>query len=165
MSDEKEFDFGSLEVIEVPVVGPDGKPYVLREANGDVAARFNNARGKCVQFRDGGMSAVDGQGDLEIFLVSLCLFHVNQNAANWNLEDQSTWTADLKRSVNGPVIRSWLERVVKPLFQKAKEISEIDEAEDLKALKEQRENLDKQIKKIGEDEAKNEQDDTPIGCD
>ncbi len=163
MSDEKEtettshddFDFGSLEAIEIPVVGPDKKPYILREASGDVVAKFNNARGRCVQFRDGGMSAVNGQGDLEAFLVSLCLFHVKEDG-----------TADFKKPVRAPIIRSWPERVVKPLFEKAKEISEIDEPDDLAALKEQRKKLNEQIEKLMEDSpAKNEQDNTPIGCD
>lgn len=160
-----EFDFGSLEVIEIPVVGPDKKPYILREASGDAVAKFNNARGRCVQFRDGGMSAVAGQGDLEALLVSLCLFHVVKEAdEEIDMNHPELWKADLKKALTAMTIRSWPERVVKPLFDKAKEISEIDEPEDLAALKEQRDKLDKQIKDLEESEAKNEQDDTPIGC-
>ena len=155
-------DFSSIEVIEIPVVGPDKNNYVLREASGDSVARFNNARGRCVQFKDGGMSSVDGQGDLEAFLVSLCLFHIKDDC---DTSDPSTWTADVKKSVKAPIIRAWPERVVRPLFEKAKEISEVDEPEDLKTLQEQRNKLDEQIKNIERNAPKNERDDTPVGCD
>lgn len=162
-----EFNFSSLEVIEIPVVGPDNKPYVLREASGDVVAKFNNARGRCVEFQEKGIHKMHGGGDLEAFLVSLCLFHAARDSNNEevDMDHPELWTADTKKPLTAMTIRSWPGKVVKVLFDKAKEISEIDEPEDLKALIEQRDKLDKQIKGLEEDQAKNGLVSIPIGCD
>ena len=145
MSEPNEFDFGSLETIEVPVVGANGKKYILREASGEAAARFNSMRGKCAKYTDGGVSEVSGIGHIPLFLVSLCLFNMKEDG-----------TANLQSTVVLSVIQSWPERVIKKLYAEALRISEIDQDDDLDNLKEQHKELGEKIIKMEKDAAKNE---------
>ena len=146
------FDFGSHKNIEISVVGPDGKSYILREAFGDAVAQFNNARGRCMRFEDGGVSSVDGQGNLELYLVSLCLFNVKEDGS-----------PNLESNVSRGVLGRWPARVIKPLFDKSKEISEIDMDDNLESLRKQYKELGERIRKMEEDAAKNEPNSTEIG--
>lgn len=102
-----EFDFGDLTPVEIDVVGPDKLKYVLKEANGHAAKVFNNARTQGIVFDDGKLKSITGAGELEPLLVSLCLF------------------GEGDRPVQQKVIEKWPERVVKKLFNKAKEISHL----------------------------------------
>jgi hypothetical protein len=147
------FDFGSLQLIEVPITGPDRKKYMLREASGDAVAKFNNARARCVRFQNGGMSAVDGQGDLEPLLVSYCLFEV------YDTGEVAT------KSVPVAMVRNWPERVIRRIYDKAREISEIDQDGSLEDLKKQRDKLNEQIAKMEEDASKNEQEPSATGSE
>ena len=152
MSEQNEFDFGSLETIEIPVVGANGKKYILREASGEAAARFNSMRGKCAKYADGGVSEVSGIGHIPLFLISLCLFSVKEDG-----------TANLQSTVALSVIQVWPERVIRKLYAKALEISEIDQNDDLDSLREQYKELGEQSAKMEEDAAKSEQKSTETG--
>lgn len=147
-----DFDFGSLEIIEIPVVGPNKKKYKLREASGDAVARFNNERTRCMKFQDGGVSGVSGQGQLEMFLVASCLFNVD--------EDEEPIPT---KPITMNELRPWPGKVVTRLFNKAKEISEIDLDVDLVSLRKQYKELGERIAKMEEDEAKNEPSSTETG--
>lgn len=130
--------FESLEPIEIPVKIA-GKDYVLREAGEAFASKYQNAlmsSTKVVEGTDGNKSAtVQGISDTEALLVSLCLFEIGQNNSKVN--------------VNVNTIRTWPHRVVKPLFQKAEEISGLGanetEATLLKRLKDTQDKLNKLI--------------------
>lgn len=105
-------DFNDLSPIEVPV-SIDGRSYILREATGDAACRYRNALLACTQLGpEGKPSSVKGMADAEPLLVSLCLFD------------------DAGKPVSGPTIRKWPARVLKALFDKATEISQLGEEED-----------------------------------
>lgn len=126
------FGFDSLEPIEVPFKFR-GKSYVLREASEDVACRYRNAILRVSKVEDGKFTAGDGFADTSAILVSGCLFEVTDGG---------------EKSVPLPTVRAWPARVVKPLFQKAKEISDLDEketpetlTEKILALQEQRSKL------------------------
>ncbi|MEM2932494.1 MAG: hypothetical protein QXI61_06605 [Nitrososphaerota archaeon] len=107
------FDFSNLSVIEVPVIGPDGQKYVLKEATAKVAKEFNNARISGVVLGPTGKpQRLESIGELESLLVSLCLFH----------EDG--------RPVLRQQIEKWPAKVVKSLFDEAKRISGLDEGLD-----------------------------------
>lgn len=149
-----EFDFGSLEIIEIPVVGPDGKNYILRETSGDAAAQFNSMRAKCAKYAGGDVSEVTGVGQIPLFLVSLCLFNVKEDGA---INLNSPVAPGVLRS------RSWPERVIKRLYAKALEISEIDQDDDLDSLRKQYQELGEKITKMEEDAAKNEQNTSGTG--
>ena len=147
-----EFDFSDLKIIEVSVKGPNGKSYMLREASGAAAAQFNNARAKCAKFKDGELESVTGPGRLPLYLISLCLFNTKDDG-----------TANINSSVSLSVIQPWPDRVIQKLFDKSKEISEIDEDDDLESLVKQRDELNEKIAKLEEDAAKNELESSETG--
>lgn len=123
--------FEDLALIEVPVtVG--SQQYILREANGDAACKFQNARvaryeyneeGKLVKLRD--------TADLEPILVSLCLF----------MQDGTTPVSEV-------TIRSWPGKIQNKLYDRAKEISGLNETEDLATMEKQLANLQKRVDKM-----------------
>lgn len=147
----QEFDFSGLSIIEIPVISPENENYILREADGGAAVRFTDERARCVQFEDGGMSGVEGPGKLPILLLSLCLFETDDHG-----------DILLNKPVNPNIIKCWPDRVIQQLFDKAKEISEIEQ-DDLPALRKQYKELGEKLAKMEEDEAKNEQTDMEIG--
>jgi len=123
--------FEDLALIEVPVtIG--GQQYVLREANGDAACKFQNARVARYEYNDEGkLVKLRDMADLEPILVSLCLF---------KQEDMSP--------VPEAVIRSWPGKIQGKLYDRAKEISGLDETEDLATMEKQLVNLQKRIDKM-----------------
>lgn len=105
--------FESLEPIEVPVRL--GKvDYVLREISGGDAAKFRNQALKYARYDPSGRITQAGDiGNLEPFLVSLCL---------WKLEPDGK-----KERVPEIVVRGWKASIVSALFARAKAISRLDE--------------------------------------
>lgn len=114
-----ELDFGDLTPIELHVrIG--GQPYLLREASGEAACKFENARLERTQFSaEGKVCGLKGMSDIEPLLVSLCLF-----------QQQKLLNDTLWRPVAEATIRTWPNRVVDRLFKKCKEISGLDAKED-----------------------------------
>jgi hypothetical protein len=149
-----EFNFGSLEVIDIPVTGPkpNGGSFILKEASGQAKAEFTNARTRCMTLQDGEVTGVSGVGGLEMLLVSLCLFKV---------DEEGIATGERVRK---DTLKIWPGKVISKLFNKAKEISEIDQEDgDLESLRKQYRKLGEQIAKMEEDMAKNEQGSTETG--
>jgi hypothetical protein len=110
-----EMIFESLDLIRVPVrIG--AQQYVLREADEAAAVAYRNAVMKAVRMTEGGPTTLDGAADVEPLLVSRCLFTANE--------------AGGLTPVPLAVIRTWPSRIVKPLFARAKAISELEEGED-----------------------------------
>lgn len=107
-------DFGSIEVQEQEVIGPDKKRYILREANGKAAREHRNALLASTQFGPDGKGGfrVTGLQDLasvEAKLVAACLFDENGK----NLHYQT--------------VEGWPARVQKTLYEHAKELSDLGE--------------------------------------
>lgn len=100
--------FDDLVPIEVPV-SVNGAQYILREANGDAACRYRNAVMECVEMVDGKPARVHGMANTEPLLVAMCL-----RTADGKLVGEAT-------------VRSWPPRVIKVLFAKAKEISDLED--------------------------------------
>jgi hypothetical protein len=108
-----------------------GHEYELREATGEAATTYRNAMLKATQLGPNGKpKSLDGFANAEPLLVSLCLF--KKDGVGWS-------------SVDLDVIKSWPSRVQKELFNRAKEMSDLDENENADALYKQRERLDKLI--------------------
>ncbi|MCK9571408.1 kinetochore protein SPC24 [Candidatus Pacearchaeota archaeon] len=125
----EEFNFDDLTTIEIPVKYK-GESYVLREASEASTCQYENAKAKCVKMADGKFAGIDGpMADTEPLLVSLCLF--DSSGANVALT----------------TIRSWPGRLVKKLFDKAKQISELDQ-QDEETLTKQLEALTKQLDEL-----------------
>ncbi len=111
MSDYEPLDFSDISPIEIPVTGPDQRSYVLKEASGEAAAKYRNAILGCTRLSpEGKVSSVQGVASVEALLVASCLYN------------------DKGSLVQRSVIDKWPSRVVKKLFEKAKEISELDES-------------------------------------
>lgn len=99
----------SLAIIEIPVTGPDGKSYILKEATGKAANAYRNRALESTEFQNGRPVSVKGLASLESFLISMCLFD------------------EKNKPVPQSVIESWPARVQKKLFEKVKEISDLGE--------------------------------------
>lgn len=109
-----EIDLGDLQPIEVPYkLG--GKSYILKEASGDAVCKYRNALMKSAKMGDDlRVTSVDGIADVEPLLVSLCLFEVTEKG---------------HRPVSTADVRAWPNRVQKALFEKVKEISDLEDKE------------------------------------
>lgn len=105
--------FGDLTPIEVTVqIG--SIRYTLREATSEAAARYRNHVMASTTFgSDGKPTGVRGLGDLQPLLVHLCLFIEGTD-----------------NHVPLDMVKGWPERIVKPIFERAKEISELSEEEE-----------------------------------
>jgi len=127
----EELIFESLDCIELPVVVGNQK-YILREANGDTAVKFQNARlAKHEYNEDGRLVRLKDTADLEPFLVSMCLF----------MEDGVT-------PVSEATIRSWPSHISSKLFDTGKKISHIDEVDDLETLEKQLVQLQNKVEQL-----------------
>lgn len=108
-------DFDDFTLQEEPVK-LFGKNYVLREATGAAACKWRNDIFKSTKLGpDGKPVSVDGLADSEPNLVSLCLFERYDDGRGQTRE----------RNVPLATIRGWPQRVVKRLFERAKDMSEL----------------------------------------
>ena len=106
-------DIGSLDIIRIPLTGGLAG-YTLVEADGAAARAWRSSlvkvkkyhRGKPVDFDTSGLA------DADTLLVSLCL-----------LDPEG-------KPVPHETVKGWPARVIKPLFEKVKEISELNEKDD-----------------------------------
>lgn len=147
----EELNFDSLALIEVPV-SIAGKKYVLREASEATAAAYRNASIAGAKVEDGKLTEMPSNlAGVQSLLVARCLFPLDD-------EDKARPT-----SVSQVTVNNWPARIVKPLFEKTKEISELDEDESIEELVKQRVKLDERIAKLQKDSAKNEQEATKDG--
>lgn len=109
-----EMTFDEIDLISIPVrIG--GEDYVLREATADAAGKYHDAIIKSTRMADGKITGSDGLGGVEALLVSCCLYR------KVGKEEQAVTLTEIKR---------WPTRVVKPLFERVKEISELDGKDD-----------------------------------
>lgn len=112
-----ELNFSDLSLIELPVTGPDGKAYILKEATGKAAKAYRNALMACTTLGPTGKpQSIRNLADVEPMLVGMCLFHAEEGKNKGQPVSQST-------------IENWPAKVVKALFEKIKEISGLDEEE------------------------------------
>ncbi len=136
MSDNLNFDLTPTEINVVI----SGEKYLLCEASEAVAANYTNAslRGARMD-RQGKMATLPSDlGGLQAILVSDCLFHATSEGE----PGSPVPLADVQR---------WPSRVVKPLFEKAKKISEIGEEETLESLTKQLKEIVEKIKNLQEE--------------
>lgn len=137
-------DFPDLEPVMVPVVigkpkklDADGNPlptHWLREVDEGGAVKYQNMSMKAARFSDEGkVNSVDGAADVEPLLVQLCLFEAD-------IDGKPQFNKDGK--LIGAVAKGYVDalpaRIVKPLFERAVEISGL-------AVKETLVTIDKKI--------------------
>jgi len=91
----------------------DNEEYVLKEATGSDACIYRNAMLNSTTLgTDGKPTGLKDFANVEPLLVSLCLY---------NSED---------RRVTLEAVNTWPSKIIKSLYAKAKEISELDETEE-----------------------------------
>ncbi len=106
-----EFDFDQHPPIRIPIKY-EGNDYILREATEQVQRDYQNLGIRLSkQVQDGKISSVEGLGDLQSHLVSGCLFKIDDKGKEIPVKKQELFT--------------WTGKIVKKLFEKAKEISGI----------------------------------------
>lgn len=130
--------FDSVSLQEESVVIAD-KEYVLREASGDTAVQYRNKTMAGMALSDGKLSRIESLADAEPFLVSRCLFECGE----------------IQKNVPESTVRSWPNRIQKALFDRAKEISSLDDELTVEQIDEQIKKLQEQRAKLVEDELGN----------
>ncbi len=121
MSEEMVFE--DIELKEIPVTVGKQK-YVLRAATGAAAAKYKNSQVRATKLNsDGEIIGLDGVADSELYLVHLCLFQVPPPVP----EGSPTLPRDRWPNVPQQIIQSWRADIVRQLFDKAKEISRLEE--------------------------------------
>jgi hypothetical protein len=125
--EELEFDIG---IKEVPVK-INGKEHLVREASGAVAAAYRNAMLRGARLGPDGKSMhMEGGAEAEHVLVQGCLF--DKSGRRYALA----------------TIASWPNRVIKPLFNIAHEISDLKEADTEEALEKQLKGTQEKLDKL-----------------
>lgn len=128
-----EKDYGDLEPQEYHFKFR-GKSYVLREASADAGVKYQNKQLAASKLgTDGKAYLGEGFADSQPYLVSLCLFE--KTVVNGDVSE---------RPVMGSLVRSWPNKLVKELFETAKEMSGLNEKDTEDSLV--KEIADRQVK-------------------
>lgn len=117
-----------------------GELHVLREADGDTASKFQSAAIRGSRFnREAGDITIGDIGDVDLVLLTGCMFKKNVKAGNMSPVPAST-------------IRSWPNRIIKQLVKRAKAMSDLNDAEDdPESISQEIERLQKRLTEIEED--------------
>lgn len=136
-----EFD-GSLIVIPVTI---GDKKYLLKEASEAACRKFRNAQMSCTKYdSEGNTRTIEGLADGQALLLSMCLFELEIGADGTSVIQEKVVQVSQLAKFSG--------RVVKKLYTRCFEISELAEVPTLKELKKERVELDKQIEKLEKEE-------------
>jgi len=115
-----EMNFDSLELIKVPVTVK-GVKYILQEASAGAGRDYRNAQMKTFKIADGKMVGMENTADLDLILVSLCLFKVME-------------THDTLEPMPLIAIQGWPDKVIKGLAARAKEISDLEDKDTVETI-------------------------------
>lgn len=111
--------FESVTLIEIPVKLGDGNEYLLQEASGEAATMYANMLSGAAVFNDQGKPVgIKGVANIEPVLVSMCLVQVIRDADG---------AIKSKQRVSQKTVASWPAHVQRALFNRIKEISQLDE--------------------------------------
>ncbi len=128
LSDFSAMVFDDLAPITVPVTIGTGT-YLLKEATGDAACKFQNALLKATKLGpEGRPVSLEGLADAEPLLVSMCLFEVVK------ITNKAGDVVTQERPVPLHVVRGWKNKVQKDLFNRIKVISDIGGEEETEAV-------------------------------
>ena len=147
-------EFEDEGLVEVPVkIG--ANRYILQEANGDVVVQHRNAVLAYTKYNDqGNIASISGIASAEPQLISKCLY--TTILVDPGVPDGPV----VKGKLAGlPFVNNLRHRTMKKLFNRIKEISDMNDDESLDALKKQRDELTKKITEIEatEEQVKNSQ--------
>ncbi len=136
---EDEIDLTSLVPIR-KVVTINGIKYLLCEADGEAVRMYKNLSMRAARYNEEGkLQSIEGLADVETQLVGDCLFTMNSNRE----PDKKVGLAFAKKMGN---------RILKPMFEFVKKVSEIDEEQEtIEFLEKRIESDTKKIKKLREE--------------
>lgn len=147
-------EFDSLERVQVPVTLGKEK-YILLEGSGDVAIKYRDAIMATInKMKDGKPDGgLKGIATVESYLLSLTLYKVTETGGTMPMLGDGS--PDPNYLVPQQVIRSWPNRIISMLYERAKQISGLnleDKAKELEGkteeeLKEMAEREDEKLKK------------------
>lgn len=123
-------NFDSLELIQKKLTLA-GQAHVMVEASEAVAVRFNSARGKATRMVKGEVVGVEGAGELQPLLVSLCLYRATKEG---ELPRNKDGEPDPRFLVPERTVRGLPSRIVKKMFKWIRETSDLDEVENKEVL-------------------------------
>lgn len=154
--EHNDFDFTNLQPVRLAFnIGK--KQYVLCEADGDAGAKYRSAAVRAAKMNDGKVIGLEGIGDIEPYLVSRCLYHVDDKG---NLRVDDNDNPIKKYLVTEAEVRSFPDRVQKAVFNKIKEISSLDETDTIEKINKQIASLQAKRTKLlaekGEEEKESE---------
>ena len=112
-----EYQFSS-ELISFPIT-IDGNPYTVKEATSDAVAEWRNSQMRGMKLSDGKVSGLSEVGQSEIVLVAHCVYD-DRNDGN---------------HVPIHVVKGWPDRITSVLFDRIKEISNLDKKVNSEATK------------------------------
>jgi hypothetical protein len=144
-----EMVFSTLDPIKVPV-RIDGKPYVIREASEAVAVRYKDLCMAAARMNDGKVSGVVGLAESEPVLVQGCLFEL--------LPLRGDPSDLVERPVSMAFVRALPHKVVKPLFERAQKISDLEERDTVETLRKKIKRDTERLNKLLESRAEAEED-------
>lgn len=139
LDEELALEFNDIKPI-AKKIGIDGVVYFLLEASEDVAVTFRNAAFRGARFSEGKIAGIDNPADMEPLLVSMCLCYSDDMPDGVGGTKKTIRLKQIRRpgmtqpvevpdTVPIQVIKSWPSRVVKPIFDLAKKISHLDDAD------------------------------------
>ncbi len=105
-----EFIFDDIELAEFPVT-IQGTKYTLREADGDAGRQYRNAVLSSTRLTGGKVSGLRNLDDANQLILFLCIFDEHG------------------KTVPSNTIKRWPNRIVVPMIEKVKEMSNLDEDE------------------------------------
>lgn len=148
----KTIDFGTVGVKEIQITNLLGRDYVLREASGAAAIRYRSQQAEAIRTNEEGTPVGFNRGmiESEATLVGDCLYEVAPVNGVPTVKG---------RPVGAGHVQTFPSHVLKTLYEKCREISNLD-PEDEESLAKQMEVLGKRIvevrkRKAAGDEAKN----------
>lgn len=116
------------------------KQFVVKEARGRAVVAYRNSAMRAAKMKDQEIVGIDGLADSEIVLVAACLFEVRPDIL---INDKPK-----ELTVSETFVRDMPYRVVKPLYDWIKAVSEIDEGEDEASLLKQKAAVEKKLAKL-----------------
>jgi polyhydroxyalkanoate synthesis regulator phasin len=134
--DDCTMDFDSDPAPQEVKVTYQQKTYYLREPSEAIAVEYQNMATRATTITDGEMK-LGNLNDAEPYLVSKCLWE------KINEQDK-----EIERNVPLGLLRLWPSRVVRPLFDKAKEMGRLGQNESEDGLKKEITRLQKKLKKM-----------------
>lgn len=96
------------------------KNYVLMEASGDTAAKYKSKSARCYRLsQEGNLAGIEGIGELEPFLVSLCLAYASVEDSKKPMMDKGGNPVLVPMST----ITKWPAYIQKNLYDRIRKIS------------------------------------------